>query len=159
MLGRSSLFMSTLSTLLVMASCSPTTIYHRDGADVSRVESDLASCQVTALNQVPVDERRRYIPPTYTYRPYCYAGGHCVQRRVLLRAGYFETFDANESLRASVARLCMTDKGFSRVSLPRCSPDIVEATTITRTKVQPPITESSCIIRIRSGGYQIVNPE
>ena len=147
-----------LFVVLALSSCGPTTIYHRDGADVSRIDSDLSACRVSALNQVPVNERQRYIAPTYTYRSFCYAGGYCHSRRVLLRPGYFETYDVNEGLRADVTRSCMTNKGFDRVSLPLCSAEVTRATTITRTRVQPPITDNSCIIRIQNGGYQIVNP-
>lgn len=139
-------------------SCNSPPIYYREGADVSRVDADFAACQVSALQQVPVDQRRRYIPPEYTYRTYCHAPGHCTTRRVLVRPGYFETYDANEGLRGDVANACMTGQGFDRVTLPLCSPAVIERTTITRTRVQPPITDESCIIRIRSGGYQIVNP-
>ena len=158
MFDRSTLRVCTLLMAALAAACTPTTIYHREGTEVTRVYSELSTCQVTALSQVPVENRQRYIPPDYSYRSFCYSNGQCVSRRVLLRPGYFETYDANEPLRTNVTRSCMTDQGFSRVSLPQCSSDVVAATTITRTRVQPPITDTSCIIRIRSGGYQIVNP-
>ena len=62
-------------------------------------------------------------------------------------------------LGARVAKQCMADQGYEKVSLKPCPPEVVEATVITATRVQPPLTKDSCAIRIRGGKYQIVNPD
>ncbi|MEL7013593.1 MAG: hypothetical protein AAFO72_09965 [Pseudomonadota bacterium] len=147
-----------LSAALCVAACAPISVYHREGMETARVSSDLLACEVDALNQVPVNQRQRFIPPEYTYRSFCYTNGHCVSRRVLIRPGYFETYDANVGLRADVKASCMTRKGFSRVSLPQCSRDVINNTVISGNTIQPALTETSCIIRLKSGGYQIVSP-
>ncbi|QFT93033.1 hypothetical protein FIU86_09265 [Roseovarius sp. THAF9] len=142
----------------LLAGCLPTTVYYKEGAPVSGVARDRTQCNVAALREVPVRTLTRYIPPTYSYRPVCNAAGACKTVRVLLSPGRWERYDANEGLRARVARQCMADQGYQKVSLKPCPPEVVEATVITATRVQPPLTENSCAIRIRGGKYQIVNP-
>ncbi|MEM7075987.1 MAG: hypothetical protein AAGA28_17540 [Pseudomonadota bacterium] len=158
MTGNRHVWRWTMGLILALSGCTPVSVYYQEGAEVSRIDSALTQCRVTALELVPVNERRRYIPPTYTYRNYCSAPGACYTRRILINPGYWETYDANEGLRAEATQTCMSGSGFGRVSLPQCSPEVVERTTITRTRVQPPITDKSCIIRIRGGSYQIVTP-
>ena len=147
-----------LLVLLTLTACTSTTIYYRDGAEVSRIASDLTSCQSNALTRVSPDIRQRYIPPVYSYQPYCDANGNCTSQRIQTAPGYFTSYDANEGVRAAWTQSCMSEKGFNQISLPLCGADVIKATTVTRTQVQPPITEDSCIIRIRGGGYQIVTP-
>lgn len=147
-----------LSALLTLTACTSMTIYHRDGAEVSRIDTDLTACRASAQTEVPPDIRQRYIPPVYSYQSYCYPNGYCTSQRILSAPGYFTPYDANEGKRAAWIQSCMAQKGFSQISLPLCEGEVTRATTIRRTRVQPPITETSCIIRIRGGGYQIVTP-
>ncbi|WP_420555878.1 hypothetical protein [Roseovarius sp.] len=144
---------------LLLAGCLPTTVYYKEGAPVSGVARDHTQCDVDALRQVPVRTLTRYIPPTYSYRQVCNGAGACRTVRVILSPGRWERYDANEGLRARVARQCMADQGYEKVSLKPCPPEVVEATVITATRVQPPLTEKSCAIRIKGGKYQIVNPD
>ncbi|MGK7652972.1 hypothetical protein ACSQ76_11330 [Roseovarius sp. B08] len=148
-----------ICVVLTLSGCLPTNVYYREGAPVSGVERDRTQCDVAALRQVPVRTLTRFIPPTYSYRPICNGAGKCRTVRVLLSPGRWESYDANEGLRARVARQCMADQGYQKVSLKPCPPEVVEATVITATRVQPPLTENSCAIRIKGGKYQIVNPE
>lgn len=143
---------------LMMSGCLPTTVYYREGAPVSGIERDRTACDVAALREVPVRTLTRYIPPTYSYRQVCNGAGNCRTVRVLLSPGRWESYDANEGLRARVAKQCMADQGYQKVSLKPCPPEVVEATVITATRVQPELTENSCAIRIKGGKYQIVNP-
>lgn len=144
--------------VLTLAGCLPTNVYYREGAPVSGVERDRTQCDVNALREVPVRTLTRYIPPTYSYRQICNGTGACRTIRVVVSPGRWERYDANEGLRARVAKQCMADQGYQKVSLKPCPPEVVEATVITATRVQPPLTENSCAIRIKGGKYQIVNP-
>jgi hypothetical protein len=150
-----------LSALCVplLAGCFPLTLYYQEGAEVARIDRDLMQCRVEALAKVPVDRRSRYIPPLYDHRTVCNAAGACSTYRIMISPARWETYDANEGFRAEVAQQCMLNKGYARVRLPACSQSVIEATTITATQVQPPLTAGSCAIRLKSGRYQIVTTE
>ncbi len=143
---------------LLLAGCLPLSLYYKEGVEVSRVDSDLTRCGVFALKEVPRDIRRRYIPPVYDYRRYCNSTGQCTVRRVLIRPGRWESYDANEGLRSSVQAQCMAGRGYQKVKLQACSPTVIENTRVTSTRVLPPLTANSCAIRIKGGKYQIVTP-
>ncbi|MEL6171295.1 MAG: hypothetical protein AAFQ04_10585 [Pseudomonadota bacterium] len=144
---------------MVVSSCAPLSVYYQEGAEVSRIDASLLSCQTSSLAKVPEKLRKRYIPAVYGSRPFCYSSGKCFYKHVLIRPGYFETFDANEGLRAKVTDQCMTDKGFAFVEIPHCSPEVTQETIIRATTVQPKLSEQSCSIRVEGGRYQIVTPE
>jgi hypothetical protein len=147
----------TLAVLL-LASCAPLKLHYKEGQPVSRMATDLAMCKSQALAQVPEDIRTRYIPPPYP--PYGYYGpyGGYYYPYYPYAHGRFERYDANQSKRDEVTTQCMQDQGYTQVKLPTCSPDIVRATQIHATKVMPPLSEKSCAIRLKSGGWQIVTP-
>ena len=143
---------------VVLTGCFPLSVYYREGAEVSRIERDETACQVSALKQVPVRKLTRYIPPSYSYKKSCNSSGVCHTIPVLISPGRWETYDANEGVRAKVAGQCMVDRGYQKVRVKPCAPDVVEATTITATRIQPPLTGQSCAIRIKGNKYQIVTP-
>lgn len=151
--------LAMLFGLPFLAACFPLSLYYQEGTPVARIDADQTNCEIDALQKVPVDLRRRFISPIYDYKTICNAAGACSTYRVLISPGRWESYDANEALRAKVARQCMHAKGYERVQLPACSPAVIEATTITATRVQPPITNKSCAIRLKSGRYQIVTPQ
>ena len=143
---------------VLLSGCLPLSVYYREGVEVSRIEQDRTACDVQALQEVPKRILTRYIPPTYSYRQRCNAAGACKTVRILLSPGRWERYDANEGLRARAAAACMAGKGYAKVKLKPCPPDVVEETAITATRVQPRLTANSCVIRIRGGKYQIVTP-
>ena len=138
--------------------CLPLTTYYKEGERVSRIDSDLVNCRVFAFEQVPKDIRRRYIRPVYKHRKRCNAQGKCVTRRVLVRHGRWEHYDANVRLRGDVQQQCMINKGYAQVKVNACSPQVIEDTKISATTVLPALTPGSCAIRLTSGRYQIVTP-
>ena len=141
-----------------LSGCLPLSVYYREGAEVGGIARDRTACDVAALREVPVRKLTRYIPPTYSYRKSCNATGACTTILILVSPGRWESYDANEGLRARVAVQCMADKGYAKVKLKPCPSDVVADTTITATRVQPPLTSQSCAIKIRAGKYQIVTP-
>lgn len=156
MIKLNSVFLCTIA--FVLSGCLPLSVYYKEGAQVSRIDSDQVQCDVFALKQVPQDIRRRYIPPVYQTRKHCNSLGHCSVRRILLAPGKWERFDANIGLREKVSAQYMIARGYDRVQLRACSPAVIEATPITATQVQPPLTSQSCAIRIKGDKYQIVTP-
>ncbi|MEM8776540.1 MAG: hypothetical protein AAGF53_16010 [Pseudomonadota bacterium] len=142
----------------VLTSCAPLSVYYQEGAEVSRIDATLLDCRTSALAKVPEKLRKRYIPPVYTTRSYCYASGKCYYQRILLSPGYFETYDANQGLRSQVTDQCMFDEGFEIVEIPQCNLEVTQQTTIRATQVQPKLQDNSCSIRVEGGRYQIVNP-
>ncbi|WP_397542086.1 hypothetical protein [Roseovarius salis] len=147
-----------LLAALLLGGCFPVSLYYREGAPVARVEADETACEVAALDRVPRDMRQRYIPPVYDYETICTPAAACRTYRTVITPGRWESYDANEELRARVARQCMARKGYERVRLPACSAETIKATRKSASHVQPPITGESCIIRFRSGRYRIVTP-
>ncbi|MEO1137884.1 MAG: hypothetical protein AAFW87_00370 [Pseudomonadota bacterium] len=143
---------------LLLSGCLPLSVYYREGAQVSRIDSDRSTCALFALRQVPVRKLTRYIPPTYSYKQSCNASGACTTIPVLISPGRWETYDANEGLRAKVAEQCMVEQGYQKVRIKPCPPAVIENTTIRATQVQPPLTTASCAIRIKGDKYQIVTP-
>jgi len=140
----------------VLSGCAPLPVYYREGAPVAQVARDEAACRAAALAEAPVEIRRRYIPPVYDYRTTCLPAG-CSTYRVLIAPRHYDSYDANEGRRATAARQCMADRGYARISLPACDPDQAAAAAEAG-DVQPPLTESSCVIRRETGAPRIVTP-
>ncbi|QYX55492.1 hypothetical protein K1T73_10275 [Roseovarius sp. SCSIO 43702] len=148
-----------LALVLGLGSCAPLTVWHKPGGAVAEMERALTACEVTALRQVPRDIRRRYTPPTRAPYTACDGTGHCWTTWRVVSPGRWESWDANEGLRSRVARQCMMDKGYRRVEVPACDPEITRATDLAVTRVMPPLTSQSCAIRFKTGRWQIVTPE
>lgn len=144
--------------LAVLSACTPLNLYYQEGASVTRITRDEASCRNEALRLVPVDTRTRYISGTKAPRTICNAAGYCQTVWMQITPDRIETYDANEGARLSYARNCMIAKGYERVRLPACPPDVVEATPLARTTILPPLTGNSCAIRLEGGGWQVVSP-
>lgn len=149
---KNALFLSVNSLLLT--SCTALSLNYKEGELVSRMTTDLASCKASALEEFPQDIRIRYLPPLFL--PYGYYGYY----------GYYpyygysrpERYDANKDKRNTAITQCMSDQGYTRVKIPACSSGVAQATRIQSTDVMPPLMENSCSIRLKSGGWQIVNP-
>jgi len=147
-----------LLTLGVLSACLPLNLYYKEGTPVDRLNRDEANCSLEAAKAVPIDNRTRYIPGHEVPRTTCDAAGNCHTYWVQITPDRIETYDANEDARATYSEQCMIAKGYERVRLPACSSDVVESTQLARTRVLPPIGSNSCAIRLKGGGWQVVNP-
>ncbi len=143
--------------LLVLVSCAPLTIYHREGVAVTRMQSDLLSCEIKSLKDVPVANQIRRDPPRYIPgRRYCNAEGHCYNRGGYYVPGDVYTVDVNASLRGRAEQQCMAEKGFARVTVPNCPANISNAAPQGATAVLPRLSSRSCAIRNNDKTWQIV---
>ncbi|MCZ0810944.1 MAG: hypothetical protein ACQEVT_11940 [Pseudomonadota bacterium] len=152
------IFLAPLAALLALAACSPPALYHKPGATVAQLDRDETACQVAALRQVPEQIRTRYTPPEYRMEPICFANGACTWRRVQIRAAQYERYDANQGLRARVARQCMADRGYARIELPACDGAVAGNVTIHSDDPLPVLDETSCAVRTKAGNWRVHNP-
>ena len=147
-----------LTCLSLVASCAPVTMYYDAGAEVSRLESDLLTCQVSAARDVPVSNQVRREPPQYyPARRICHHDGSCYTRGGFFEPGAVYTVDVNAGLRARVTDQCMTARGYNQVSIPRCPADVTRNAIPAVTRVLPPLTANSCISRNKDKTWQILN--
>lgn len=148
-----------LAVLTLLAACAPLTVYYKQGASVAAMERTLNDCQIEALRKVPPRILTRYIPPTTAPYTHCDANGHCYTFQRVISPGRYERYDANESLRAKTAGICMAGAGYEKVSVKECdSSQIDAARPLSATRTFPPLTEASCAIRLKSGRWKIVTP-
>ena len=154
--------MKTRSLSLVLAAvlltaCAPLDTYYKPGVSVADLNRATTTCKVEALRQVPTSTQVRQAPPSYVpARRVCRAANQC---RVL--PGYYVpgpliTYDPNEGLRRQVEGQCMADRGFAPVSIPACPDAVARSVPQRATTTLPPLNEKSCVIRYRSGRFQIV---
>lgn len=148
----------SLLCLVALAACAPPALYYKPGAAPAQIETNLTSCQVSALNQVPRDIRTRYIPAQYAPYRYCNSHGRCYTRHRLISPARTESYDANEGLRARVTEQCMAQAGYRPVSLPKCDPDKVRASQVAADAPQPRLEGTSCTFRLPTGEWRIVTP-
>ncbi|MEX0339355.1 MAG: hypothetical protein AB3N11_09980 [Arenibacterium sp.] len=141
--------------ILFLGACGPVATFYREGAPVTRLNSDQTACEVAALKDAPVaNEIRRSPPIFYPPRQVCNSSGACYTRPGYWVEGPIYTVDVNKGLRARVLNSCMAKKGYSLVSLPRCT----QSTALQTTARLPPLTSESCVIPGRDGLNQIVSP-
>ena len=152
--------LTAFAALMLLSACAPLNIHYKEGQTVSRMSTDLASCDASALKQVPKDIRTRYVPATYSPYGFCKPFGPCFSHYHLGGYGYGKTerYDANEGKRKTASTQCMSALGYSQVEIPPCSAEVTRGTTIRSTQKLPPLTKNSCSIRLKSGGWQIVTP-
>ena len=147
----------TLCALLV--GCAPLSIYYRPGVSVAQLQTDTTNCQVQALRDAPVANQIRRAPPVYyPGERVCNSEGKCLTRPGYWVDGQIYTVDVNEGLRARVETQCMAQKGYIPASIPPCSQEIANSFPPAATTTLPQLTPNSCVIRNRSGSWQIVNP-
>lgn len=142
---------------LLLAACGPLGLYHKAGVPVATMNDTLTSCEVEALNRVPVDRRIERDPVRIVPRRVCDSQGNCTvfYDRV---GGEVRTWDANAGLRSRVVTQCMTRQGFSYVELPACSQGVARAAPAGATTILPRLAPNSCAIRNGDGTFQIVTP-
>ncbi|MFK7743957.1 MAG: hypothetical protein AB8B47_02795 [Roseobacter sp.] len=144
--------------VLVLSSCAPLEIYHQAGVTVSRMQSDLLSCEVDALRDAPVATQIRRAPPEYIPpHRFCRASGQCYQRGGYFIEGELYSFDQNASLRSRVEAQCMTQKGYTRAQIPNCKGTNTQSATPSTSDVLPVLTDTTCAIRNNKGGWQIID--
>ncbi len=149
---------AVLVALCLVAACGPPGLYYKQGVPVQHLLSDEAQCGLDSVRAVPVDNRTRFIPGTREPRRICDAAGKCTTIWVQVTPDRWETYDANEDTRRNFERNCMITKGYQRISLPSCSSQIAENVLLSQSQVMPPLTQESCAVRLRGGGWQIVTP-
>lgn len=144
---------------LAVSACSPLSIYYRPGAEVSRMQDDATRCEIIALRDAPVANQVRQGPPIYyPGGPYC-GGAGCYYGPGYWGGGALYTVDVNTNLRRRVMDMCMAEKGYQPVSLPRCSGSVARQVPYTPSQTLPALTGESCAIPYQNGRWQIVTPQ
>lgn len=141
-----------LALLLGTAACGPVPVYYRQGAEVSRLQSDELGCQTQALKDAPVANEIRQRPPVfYPGRKVCH-GGNCYYHPGYWADGGIYTVDVNKPLRRRLERSCMAAKGYQQIALKRCTQLHSAAAAGPRLA---PLTEAACAQRNRDGSVLI----
>ncbi|MEX0303442.1 MAG: hypothetical protein AB3N24_13565 [Leisingera sp.] len=141
-----------LTLLLAAAACGPLPVYYKQGADVSRLQSDELSCATAALKDAPVaNEIRQHPPIYYPSRKVC-SGGNCYYQPGYWMPGSLYTVDVNKPLRHRLEKSCMASKGYQQIALKRCTQRNAAAPADSRLQ---PLTEASCAQRNRDGSVSI----
>ncbi|OWU83585.1 hypothetical protein ATO6_17090 [Oceanicola sp. 22II-s10i] len=146
-----------LAVLTLLGACLPYSLYYRAGATTDRARADEVACGRIALSQAPVAIEREWIPgEVYRGRPICDDKGRCRPGPVRRSPPQLYERDVNEELRGMIARQCMADRGYQRVTLPACSEAVSKAVTPGITRTMPRINGKACVIRRGGDNYQIV---
>ena len=120
---------------------------------------DTTACEVRGLRDAPVANQTRVLPPIYIPGPiHCPKKGECYRRPGYWAGGGIETVDANEDLRDRVIAQCMADRGYVPVNLPRCRDSDTAAAVYQPRQNVPPLSDTSCVITYRDGGWRIIDP-
>lgn len=123
------------------------------------MQNDATLCEVKALKDAPVANQVRQRAPVYfPGSQYC-GGGGCYYRPGYWVDGGIYTVDVNRDLRIRVQNMCMADKGYQPVSIPRCSANVAASVPAGRTRTLPPLSASSCAIANDDGSWQIVSTQ
>lgn len=144
---------------LVVGACGPLSLYYQPGVQVTRMQSDATRCEVEALRDAPVANQIRQRPPIY------FPGGrYCTNSGCYYNPGYWAdgglyTVDLNQDLRRQVLDMCMAQKGYQPVSIPRCAANVASVAPRASTSTLPALTQNSCAIRYDDGSWQIVTPQ
>ncbi len=144
---------------LVVGACAPLSLYYRPGVEVSRMQSDATRCEVAALKDAPIANEVRQHPPVYMPGTRYCGGGGCYHGPGYWVGGGVYTVDVNRDLRRRVQNMCMAEKGYEPVRLPRCPASVARQVPAAATRTLPPLSQSSCAISNRDGSWQIVTPE
>lgn len=154
---RSHIRFGTLAALaLLVAGCSET-IYYQPGASTTETRADEIACGRIALAQAPVEKETEIIPGRYLPGPVvCDANNNCHRRPGRRLPPEIITRDVNEELRRLIARQCMAERGYDRVTLPYCSEAVKAQVTPAITRRMPQLSGRACIIKRGPDAYQLV---
>lgn len=148
-----------LSALALLISCTERSMWYQEGASLTMRDRDLLACEVQATRDAPVATQltqgpQRFIPATSRCRmEYLNGFPHrevCVTQPARWEAGEITSVDVNESLRKRVYAQCLADKGYTRISLPKC--ETAPAQVSTRL---PKLTSQSCAVDLGARGLAI----
>ncbi|MEM1074503.1 MAG: hypothetical protein AAF665_04970 [Pseudomonadota bacterium] len=152
-----------IAMISVLAGCGPVPLYYKTNASVSRLHSDLLSCEVSALKDAPVATQVRQGPPRYVpARHYCRSDGHCHSSGGYFVHGAIYSVDVNARLRNDLEQQCMGAKGYQLLELPRCSNSaVVQASQLPSTsdptaRTQQ-LTPTSCAALDDDGRWRILD--
>ena len=149
---------SLILSAAALLACAPLETYYKPGATVATMKRDTTTCEVNALRDVPVSFQIRRKPPIFVPgNRSCDAAGNCTSHHGYYINGGVESYDPNVALRNRVEVQCMADMGYAPVSIPPCPDSIAKATPPAATTRLPALSENSCVIRNKSGSFQIVN--
>jgi hypothetical protein len=146
--------------VLGLAACGPLPVYYNADSDQTRTNSDRLSCAVAALKGAPVANEIRQRPPVYyPGRQYCNNNGCWTSPGYWVDGGTY-TVDVNLGLRNQLEQHCMTQKGYSRLELPRCTKEQI-ATLQSLPKGHrrgAGLPEGACAVRQSDGSTIILPP-
>ncbi|WP_424986726.1 hypothetical protein [Microbulbifer sp. S227A] len=153
------LMMRIIVAGMMVGACGPLSLYYRPGAEVSRMQTDATRCEVDALRDAPVANEIRQRPPVYfPGNRYC-TGNGCYYNPGYWVDGGLYSVDVNQDLRRRVMDICMAEKGYQPVSIPRCAANVASAAPRVATSTLPTLARNSCAIRYDDGSWQIVTPQ
>ncbi|MBQ4823032.1 hypothetical protein J4729_00460 [Leisingera sp. HS039] len=144
--------MAALVLLLGTAACGPLPVYYRQGAEVSRLQSDELGCAAQSLRDAPVANEIRQHPPVFHPGRKVCSGGSCYYRPGYWVNGGIYTVDVNRPLRLRLEKSCMASKGYQQIALKRCTrrnPAAVAGPQLA------PLSEASCAQRNKDGSVSI----
>jgi hypothetical protein len=144
----------------ILAACVPVEIYYREDAPYARLSRDFTACEVSAVQQVPANTQ---LGSTPVYRAPletdCVTLGTSVQCTTTggeIYGGEVYSFDSNEELRGRVLAQCMAERGYRRMSLPRCTSAQIAAAGPATNRL-PALGPGACVAPAR-GGWAVLNP-
>ena len=139
------------ATFALLSGCVPVSVYHKTGGNLAQLQNDEVTCQVQALQKVPVNRMTRITPIRTLPREVCNSKGHC--RIVYMEfGGEVETYDANLPLRQKVETQCMINKGYQQIDIPICN---TRPATLPGT--MPALNAKTCAVKTKAG-YRATTP-
>lgn len=148
-----------LSLLAVTVSaCAPIPVYYREGVSVDRLEEEGLACKVAALKDAPVENQIRQHPPRYYPGERVCADGRCWTRPGYWVDGQVYSVDVNLGLRRQLEQNCMAKKGYSQVSLKRCTMEEVSMRLASQPKRLPPLSDQACVWKSPDDQLRILTP-
>ena len=140
---------------VALGACAPYRGWYKAGAEVTRLDTDLVQCRVSALSQVPEAVRVRREPSYYTpLRRVCGddgAGGRdCRLVGGDFVGGAVTSYDANAPLRDRVVAQCMGARGYTPAVVPLCDRNAPVAVS----SRLPALGPGTCAVRAPGGGWR-----
>lgn len=148
-----------VGALFALVGCTERSLWYLQGVSIDQRNRDVLACEVQATRDAPVATQltqgpQRFIPATSRcHMEYLNGFAHrevCVTQPARWEAGDITSVDVNAGLRKRVYAQCLADKGYQRISLPKC--DTTPAQVSTRL---PHLTEASCAVDLGERGLTI----
>lgn len=133
----------------VLSGCNYT-VYHQPGKTIQDRERALVHCDVKALKEAPVASEIRYTAPQLEERKICDNKGNCIIDTYWSTPDPY-TVDVNETLRHRIKEQCMIQRGYDKVSLPKCENGSAVSIPARMGKLGP----QSCVVRSQGGTLRI----